>query len=275
MSNMHNSISRSASELIVSKLDSHFLTRGRVVLIGLGGIGLHLCRVVASFLAGLQTALKDKDTIRLFLCDGDEFTPGNMYRMDVPDFGNKAEVVGRELLEHLDAPGWEIRWRSEYATENNIEQIVQEGDCVLLACDNHATRQCLSRHCSSGKLANVILISGGNDGLEEGLRGTYGNVQVYVRRQGCDLTAPLDRFHPEIAKPADRSPHELSCLELAAAGVPQLAFVNFAVASAMCNALLRLLMPPAGESMYDEVSLDILDAVSLPHWVSGSQRQAP
>ena len=46
-------------------------------------------------------------------------------------------------------------------------------------------------------------------------------------------------------------------------------FANFAAASAMCSALLRLLMPPPGEQPYDEVSLDILDARSLPHWLSG------
>ena len=64
-----------------------------------------------------------------------------------------------------------------------------------------------------------------------------------MRRGGQDLTAPLDRFHPEIAHPQDRSPHDMSCLELVTAGVPQILFVNLAVASAMCNALLRLMMP--------------------------------
>ena len=39
----------------------------------------------------------------------------------------------------------------------------------------------------------------------------------------------------------------------------------------MCSGLLRLLMPPEGERPYDEVVLDILDARSMPHWLSGSR----
>jgi hypothetical protein len=89
-----------------------------------------------------------------------------------------------------------------------------------------------------------------------------------VRRDGRDVTAPLARFHPEIAHPQDRSPHELSCLELVSAGIPQIVFVNLAVASAMGNALLRLMMPEVEQPMYDEVGLDIVDAVNLPHWLS-------
>jgi hypothetical protein len=98
-------------------------------------------------------------------------------------------------------------------------------------------------------------------------------VQSYVRNGGRHVTAPIEQFHPEIADPQDAVPDELSCLEQAAFGAPQLSFVNFAVASAMSSALLRLMMPPAGERMYDEVSLDILDAASAPHWLSGPQHK--
>jgi hypothetical protein len=62
----------------------------------------------------------------------------------------------------------------------------------------------------------------------------------------------------------------LSCLELAPAGAPQLLFANLAVASAMCNALLRLVLLRDGKPMYDEVALDIVDAVSTPLWLSGA-----
>jgi molybdopterin/thiamine biosynthesis adenylyltransferase len=194
--------------------------------------------------------------------------------MDIPDFGNKAAVVGRDLLEHNRSPQLVVRWRSEYVTAANVGDIIQENDCVLLACDNHKTRSIVGRHCASGALQNVVLISGGNDGVEGGLRGTYGNVQVYVREKGKELTASLDRFHPEIANPADQSPSELSCLERQVAGSPQLAVVNMAVACAMNNALLRLMMPVQNQRMYDEVALDVLDAASQPHWLSGPE-EAP
>jgi molybdopterin/thiamine biosynthesis adenylyltransferase len=189
--------------------------------------------------------------------------------MDIIDFGNKAEVVGRELMDRLAQSPLVIRWVAQFVSQQNIAEIVQDGDCVLLACDNHATRNLVGSHCSSGALANVALISGGNDGIEDGRNGTYGNVQVYIRKDGRDLTAPIERFHPEIANPVDRAPDDKSCLELVAAGAPQLLFANLAVASAMCNALLRLMMSHNNQPMYDEVALDILDSVTAPLWLSG------
>jgi hypothetical protein len=236
-----------------------------VVVIGLGGIGLPLARSVATFLGGICYAVESLE-VRLVLHDGDSYQDDNTYRMDIPSHGNKAEVLGHELLQRISCPNLQVRWVTEYVTPNNVGPAIHDHDCVLLACDNHATRNVVGRHCSA--LDHVTLISGGNDGVEDGLRGTYGNVQVHLRRDGQDRTAPLDRFHPEIAAPTDRQPHEVSCLELIRAGVPQISFVNLAVASAMCNALLRLMMPGVNEPMYDEVTLDIAEGVSVPHWLS-------
>jgi hypothetical protein len=101
----------------------------------------------------------------------------------------------------------------------------------------------------------VTLISGGNDGIEEGRDGTYGNVQVVRRAGGRALTNPLSRFHPEIREPGDRLPTELSCAQLAQTGAPQLLFTNLAVASAMLNAFYALLR---GEPAYEEVYVDIV-----------------
>jgi hypothetical protein len=259
-------------ETIRRLLDCEIVTRGRVVLIGLGGIGSHLARPLATFLASLADDPAGKP-IEIVLCDGDSFALENAYRLDIVDFGNKAEVVGRELMDRLATSTLVIRWVSEYVTPQNVAELIRDGDCVFLACDNHATRNLVGRHCSSGLLASVVLISGGNDGIEEGLTGTYGNVQVYVRQGGIDLTAPLDRFHPEIANPSDHAPDELSCAELAAAGAPQLLFTNLAVASGMCNALLHLMMPHGEQQMYDEIAIDILDAVSAPLRLSRAPNQ--
>ena len=262
----------SAIEQIRLRMNPDVLLRGRVVFIGLGGIGMFLSKSVVTFMAGLQQALNTDlgEQVSVLLVDGDEFAPSNTYRMDVPAMGNKAVVLGKEMLEKFDA--LKIRWKPEYVTPDNIDSIIQDGDVVLLAVDNHKTRKLVSDHCQG--LDDITLISGGNDGVDDGLRGTYGNVQVYLREDCTDLTAPITQYHPEIANPADKSPHELSCLELEGTGIPQLSLVNLAVASAMANALLRLLMPVAGERQYDECALDILDAVSQPHWISGQQEQA-
>lgn len=259
----------SAIEQIHAALDTMVVTRGRVVFIGLGGVGMYVAKTAATFLAGLQRAMPDKE-INLLLVDGDEFSFSNTYRMDVPEFGNKAAALGQEMLNRFDVAGFSVRWEPSYVTPENVSEIIQDGDCVLLAVDNHATRKLVGWHVMG--LENVVLISGGNDGVDEGLRGTYGNVQVHVRSNGVDLTAPLMRFHPEIANPQDKAPSDMDCIELAVAGVPQIALVNLAVASAMCSALLRLLMPVPGERSYDEVSLDILDGVNNPLWLSGPQQ---
>jgi hypothetical protein len=235
------------------------LTRGRVVQIGLGGIGTPLARLVVHFLASFR-----EQEFRVVLCDGDAFEPDNAYRMDVPDFGNKAAAVARDLGQRFGRPGLHLRWVPEYLTVRNARKVITEGDLVLATVDNHATRKLIGDRCR--RLRNVTLISGGNDGVEDGRRGTYGNVQVYARAGGRDLHPPLDRFHPEIARPADRNPADLDCLELAGAHAPQISLVNAAVATAMAGALLRLLMAP--EKMYDEISLDIFEGVSVPHWLA-------
>jgi hypothetical protein len=258
----------SAAEQIRQRMEFSLVTRGRIVCIGLGGIGLWLVDAVATFLQGLLHADQGDDAVQLLLVDGDEFKPENSYRMDVPDYGNKAEVVGQRLLDRWADTRLVVRWRKVFVNEENVAQLIQDGDVVLLACDNHKTRHIVNRHCSGSNFQNIVLISGGNDGVEDGLRGTFGSVLVYWRREGRDLTAPIDRFHPEIAHPTDEAPHQVGCVEMAASGVPQLSLVNLAVASSMASALLRLLMPVPNEPMYDEVSLDILDAVSQPQYLS-------
>lgn len=252
-------ISESAINTIRRRLGVEFLTRGRIVIIGLGGIGLILSRYLTLFLAAFT------EEFRVLLCDGDAFEPANRYRMDVPEFDNKAVAVADELAQLFGRGGLHLRWVPEYVTAENVQQVIQSGDCVFLCVDNHATRKLVSDHC--GQLQNVVLISGGNDGVEHDQHGTYGNVQLYVRDDGRDRTAPLDRFHPEIAAPSDRNPAELDCLDLVTSGTPQLLFANLAIASAMANALLRLLMCH-DEQPYDEVCLDILEATSVPQWLS-------
>jgi hypothetical protein len=261
----------SAAATICRRINTRLLSRSRVVCIGLGGIGLILARLLVAFCVGLRMAMPPDEEITIVLVDGDSFELGNRYRMDVPGFGNKAVTLGQELLERLECPGLNVRWAPEYLTAENAGRLIRDGDCVLLACDNHATRRLADLRCTADDIRDIVLISGGNDGVEDGphgLRGTAGNVQVFWREAGHDRTAPLSRFHPEIAQPADRSPADLSCVEAAVAGAAQLIWVNAAVAHTMGGALLRLLMPPGGENPYDEVVLDVLDAAALPHWLT-------
>ncbi len=210
--------------------------------IGIGGIG---CALLPFLCRYLQYA---GDPARLTLIDGDRFERSNASRQAFSALGNKAEVKSMELAREFEALAF--RSVSEYVTTDNAARLLNEGDTVFLMVDNHASRNLVSRHAAS--LAELTLISGGND-YEDG------NVQVYLRQAGQDLTPSLSRYHPEIADPQDRNPAALSCEELMAAGAPQLLFANLMVASLMLNAFYALRQ---GRLSYSEVYLDIVPNLS-------------
>lgn len=227
-------------------------------LIGLGGVGGIVARYLLLFLRSL-----DSD-VRLVLIDGDTFEPANAERMAFGKNGNKADVVREELLPLVEQSRVTLGAVSEYVTEDNITRLVREGDLVVLAVDNHATRKLVSDHCESA-LSECCLISGGNDGIEDqpngrSLRGTYGNCQIYAKEGGTECTAPLTYLHPEIAEPTDEVPGGPDCTELAQS-VPQILFANLMVASAILNALFLHL---CGALHYEEVCFDLADALMRP-----------
>jgi hypothetical protein len=225
----------------------------RVKVVGLGGIGCALLPPLAVFLRSLDRPL------RLVLIDGDRFEPGNAGRMAFRRPGNKAEVKAEEALELLDGSAVEVAATPEFVTPANVGRLLRRGDYVFLCVDNHGTRKLVSDHC--GCLRDVTLFSGGNEGVEPPReRGTRGTVQVYLRRQGRDRTAPLTRFHPEIAHPRPAPGPGPDCLGLARS-VPQILFTNLAVASALLNAFFAC---ACGRLGYQEVRLDVLDARMLP-----------
>jgi molybdopterin/thiamine biosynthesis adenylyltransferase len=212
--------------------------------IGIGGIGCALLPFLCRYLnyAGERT--------RLTLIDGDRFERPNAPRQAFAALGNKAEVKARELAEEFEALS--LRAVPAYLSADNATRLVAPGDVVFLMVDNHASRHLMDEHAAT--LSDLTLISGGND-FEDG------NIQVYLRRDGRDLTPRLSRYHPEIARPHDRHPAELSCEELMAAGAPQLLFTNLMVASLMLNAFYALRRDLPG---YCEVYLDIRQNLSRP-----------
>lgn len=215
-----------------------------IKVIGIGGIGCALVPFLARYLNYRG------ERARITLIDGDAFERRNADRQAFGTVGNKAKVKAAEMAREFH--GLSFRAIPEYITADNVGQYLQSGDTIFLAVDNHATRKLVSDYCE--KLAAVTLISGGNDF-------TDGNVQVHIREDGRDRTAPITRFHPEIRNPSDRSPAEMSCEELMAQGAPQLLFANLAVASGMLNAYYSL----SEEKLpYGEVYLDIVEGKSNP-----------
>lgn len=227
----------------------------RIKLIGLGGVGCIVLQFLAMFLKSLMLS------IRLVLIDGDHFEPKNLSRMSFQSGGNKAEVKAMETLQVLGACDLSVIPVPEHVTKENVARLIRPGDYVLLCVDNHVTRRLVSEHCQ--KLSDVVLISGGNDGVDPPReKGTYGNCQIAVRKNGQDLTAPITRYHPEIAKAAGEIPGGDGCGQIVAS-VPQILFTNLAVASAMLNALFAY---TSGQLKYQEVQFDVLEARSVPQF---------
>ncbi len=239
-------------------LEPHPEDLGPIKLIGLGGTGGIVARYLLMYLAALDVPT------RAVLIDGDDFESKNAARMWFSRLGNKASVVLEDVDAMMEDAPITLSAIEQYVTPENIGQLIHDGDVVLLAVDNHATRKLVGEHCAQ-KLANVCLISGGNDGVGHdgsgrAVHGTYGNVQVHIRRDGCDQTPSLFAYHPEIATPADQLPTSASCSE-AVASTPQIIFANLASASAMLNAFY---LHVCRELDYSEACFDIRDALMRP-----------
>jgi hypothetical protein len=230
---------------------------GPTKLIGLGGVGGIVARYLVTYFASLDCPQ------RLVLIDGDIFEARNASRMLFSHCGNKASVVRSDLLDLLPDSSLTLTSVEEYVSRENLPRLVHPGDVVLLAVDNHATRKLVGDFCAG--LDDICLISGGNDGIGtdgagQELRGTYGNVQVHLRRGGRDESPRLDAFHPEIAEPRDALPGDASCTE-ALESVPQILFTNLATASAMLNTFY---LNACGALHYPELCFDIGDARMRP-----------
>lgn len=228
-----------------------------VKVIGLGGVGGIAARYLAAFLAAAA------EPTRMVLVDGDAFEPRNAERMLFSRCGNKAAVVRDDLLECVETESLTIAAVEEYASPENLERLVVDGDVVLLCVDNHATRKRVSDHCRT--LRDVCLISAGNDGVGEdgsgrSRRGTFGNVQIHLRREGRDRTPPIDAFHPEIESPADVPPGDVSCTE-AILSAPQILFTNLTTASALLGAFF---LHVCDALPYPELCFDVAEGLMRP-----------
>ena len=240
-------------------------------IVGLGGTGGIVARYLSVFCASLAGC-----PTRIALVDGDSFEWSNASRALFRTAGNKAEVVRADLLQYLADSRVTLLAIDQFVTEANVERLLPggPGQFVILCVDNHATRKLVSDHCAGrdGRpgLRDICLISAGNDGVGADsaghpTQGTYGNCQVYLRRGGRDVTPSLTRYHPEIERPADRLPTEVSCTE-ALPSTPQLLFANLMSAAAICNAVWLTLCRALS---YSELIFDIAAGRMAPAPIPG------
>lgn len=223
----------------------------RAVVVGLGGIGSWLVQGLAPFLNFSE------DSWTFILVDGDEYEEKNRTRQAFTELGPKAEVQASWVLGRF--PRLRVRTIEQYLSGDGREdtfpvgEAVRSGDLVFSCVDNHATRKMLIDHCA--RLRDVVLISGGNE-YEDG------NVFVFIRREGRDLTPRPEKYHPELATPDDKAPFDMSCEELAASS-PQLIFANLNTASLMLNAFYAL-EQKRFEICRPEVYFDVVAMAATP-----------
>jgi len=211
-----------------------------IKIIGLGGIGSILANQISRF---LNYSTGD-EVVTVTLVDGDTYEERNAERQEFIQLGKKATVKQNELA----AVFRNIDYKScpEYVDEDLLYELIDEGDIVFIAVDNHKTRKIISDHAKT--LDDILVISGGNELVD-------GNVQIYARKEGKDVTPSLTDYHPEINEPSDKLPSELSCEELAKAGEPQLLFTNLSAATLMCWAFFNSVV--RSKLQHSEVYFDI------------------
>jgi molybdopterin/thiamine biosynthesis adenylyltransferase len=211
-----------------------------ISIVGLGGIGSILSNTISRFISNDARENDPRQIINLI--DGDYYEEKNLVRQEFLRFGNKAESKLNELRPKFN--NIEFKDYPYFIDDITISRIIKDKDLVFLAVDNHKTRKLVSDYAK--KLNDIIIISGGNE-LEDG------NVQLYIRKDGEDVTPSLTDYHPEIRNPIDKLPNEMSCEELQNSE-PQLYFTNLGVATFMAFAFYNVLK---GSNNFSEVYFDM------------------
>jgi len=138
---------------------------------------------------------------------------------------NKAEAI---LMMY---PGHPIVAISRYIGKADIENMIQDGDVVLICADNHSVRALIADHAKT--LDNIVVVNAGNEI-------TDGTVQLWIREAGKNLTPPITYGHPEIKFVSEDDRSEMDCLTAAKLpGGEQTLLANMTAATYMLTALNR------------------------------------
>lgn len=197
-------------------------------LIGAGGTGSilfdPLTRYLRTYYSGQENAY------RLFVIDGKEVGESKLERQlfGIEHIGmNKAEAIVEKYA--LDPNV--ITSIPAYLDKKNVKNLSDDA-VILIAADNFPVRARIERQAL--KMENVTVINGGNEM-------TDGSLQIFIRRNGENVTPPMSQGHPEILRNDRRDPAMLSCEAVAALpGGEQTITANMQSATLMLTALSRL-----------------------------------
>ena len=216
-----------------------------LVMVGAGGTGSHLFHPLMCYL--------DEDDL-VYIWDADHVERKNLTRQLFYEFDlneSKANALTRRFPNRCVA-------KSEYLGQPNIEKAITDGDIVLICADNMAVRRLINDHAKT--LDNITVINGGNEV-------DSGSVQVFIRRDGQNITPPLDFFSPEFsADSEDPDLATLSCAEIAELpGGEQTVVANNSVAALMLQALVRIDKGVyENEEQWTKVTFDVATGLFQP-----------
>lgn len=198
------------------------------ILVGAGGTGSILFPALLRYLESYHGNRDEQFTLTVI--DGKEVAASKLHRQLF--FGRYAgNPKATALVEQYDADPKTVIAVPRYLDDTNIKGI-RENAVVLIAADNFPVRARIEEHAKT--LANVTVINGGNEM-------TDGSLQVYVRREGNDVTPPLSQGHPEILRDDGRDPAALSCQQIAELpSGEQTIIANMMSATAILNAIRRV-----------------------------------
>lgn len=172
-------------------------------IIGAGGTGSLLAGPLATYLSNYHG--NRDETFHLAIIDGDHYEPKNLSRQVFDP-----AMVDVNKAEALAASTWAEHGRifavPEFLTDDNIDRRLSSGDTIFICADNHDVRGRIARWAE--RVNDCTIINAGNEK-------NWGTLQLYRRRDGQHVDAPLYWNHPEILTPSEQDPAKLTCQQRA------------------------------------------------------------
>jgi ThiF family protein len=196
------------------------------LMIGAGGTGTHLIGPLLPYLDGYHRDLGEE--WQLVVIDGDNYDIGNQSRQ-LFDAGfvsaNKAQAMATMYNRYpvIAIP--------QFIGADDLKTMFDEGDTVFICADNHSIRALVQDRAL--ELNDCVVINAGNELAD-------GNVQLWVRQNGENVTPKLTYMHPEIVFTDADDRAAMTCQQAARLpGGGQLILANQQAASWMMAAIWR------------------------------------
>ncbi len=211
-----------------------------VYLVGTGGSGSHLAKVLAMLLANKPEGKRPT----LTLIDADTVEPGNLSRQafatnNINEFKVNALV---NAIKPTLPDGFKLYGVNKWFTPELAAKAVKENSLIIGCVDNHRTNKQMEDAVGNLQTGAFICSTGH---LTEGM------IFTHIRYQGRELSAKPSAFRPEIADPKDYHPGEdPDCFATANEGGLQLIATNTSSAMHVLQVVSALLDGDPIPTMY-------------------------